>query len=99
MFYDSWTDVIAADAETLMRQAYKTAAEYLNAAVREIDAEFGEGYAAKHPELVAAFMQTAAHDYRSASVSKYIGGTLSRIADSLTRVADAIRKEDAEGTY
>ena len=49
--------------EALMRQAAATAAEYLDAAIREIDAALGMGYAAKHPELVAAFMQTAASDF------------------------------------
>jgi hypothetical protein len=35
-------------------------AGYLLAARRAIDAAFGEGHAARHPELVAAFLQAAA---------------------------------------
>lgn len=47
----------------LARQAADTAAQYLAAAVREIDALLGPGYAAQHPSLIGAFMQTAAMDY------------------------------------
>ena len=49
--------------ETLMNQAGPTAAVYLRAAVDAIDEKFGEGYAAKHPELVGAFMQVCAQDF------------------------------------
>lgn len=35
-------------------------AGYLVSARRAIDATFGEGHAARHPELVAAFLQAAA---------------------------------------
>lgn len=49
-------------AETLMRQASMTAAEWLRIAVEEIDIIFGQGYAAKHPELVSGFIQAAALD-------------------------------------
>lgn len=45
--------------------AASTAATYLQHAVREIDQELGAGYAAAHPELIAAFMQTAASESRS----------------------------------
>jgi hypothetical protein len=31
-----------------------------------IDAAFGTDYAFEHPELVAAFMRTAAHDFHTA---------------------------------
>jgi hypothetical protein len=35
-------------------------AHYLDCAVAEIDARFGQGYAKAHPELVGAFVRTAA---------------------------------------
>ncbi len=38
---------ISDDWATLMRQASMTAAEYMDAAVRRIDATFGKGYAAR----------------------------------------------------
>lgn len=42
-----------------------TAAEYLHKGVKALDGEFGEGYAARHPELLAAFMRTAALDFQT----------------------------------
>jgi hypothetical protein len=47
----------------LMIQASMTAHEYMSDAVVRIDQLFGAGYAEEHPALVAAFMQTAAHDF------------------------------------
>ena len=45
--------------------AASTAATHLQHAVREIDQELVAGYAAAHPELIAAFMQTAASESRN----------------------------------
>lgn len=49
-------------AETLATQATKTAHEWLIDAKEAIDSVFGDGYAAKHPELVSGFIQAAALD-------------------------------------
>jgi|HubBroStandDraft_6_1064221.scaffolds.fasta_scaffold1012246_1 hypothetical protein len=46
-----------------MRQAWMTAHDYMLNAKSDIDEMFGPGYAAKHPELVGAYMQAAAADY------------------------------------
>lgn len=54
---------ITASYETLMRQAPMTADEYLHAAVRSLDKQFGEGYAQAHPELVAGYMKVCASDF------------------------------------
>lgn len=45
-----------------MRQGADTADLYLRRAVASIDDVLGEGYAAKHPELIAVFMQVAHAD-------------------------------------
>ena len=50
-----------------MRQAWMTASEYLQHAIVEIDKELGDGYAAKHPELITAFIQVAAMDFQTSS--------------------------------
>ena len=55
-------DEITASAEDLMRQAGSTAQLYLLTATQDIDALLGEGYAAKHPELVGTFMRVCAMD-------------------------------------
>jgi hypothetical protein len=70
---------ITADSYTLMQQASMTAHDYLLAAVRDIDAILGDGYAAKHPELIGAFMQTAALDFAAG----IIGKTIERVADAI----------------
>ncbi|HIB5224350.1 TPA: hypothetical protein ACWW8Y_004952 [Escherichia coli] len=49
-------------ADTLAEQAAKTASGWMSDAVIAIDELFGKGYAKQHPELVAAFMQTAGLD-------------------------------------
>jgi hypothetical protein len=77
--------MITADYDTLLRQAWMTAAVYMQHAATEIDAVFGKGYAAAHPELVAAFMRTAADDFRAASLGKDIGGALQALADAVDR--------------
>ncbi|KGK24271.1 hypothetical protein [Pseudomonas plecoglossicida] len=61
--------MITADYGTLMRQAGMTATDYMIDAVDAIDRQFGEGYAKKHPELVGAFIQTAAADFNAACLS------------------------------
>jgi hypothetical protein len=40
-----------------------TTKQYFLCAVRDIDCEFGEGYAKAHPELLAAVLEVAAADY------------------------------------
>jgi hypothetical protein len=43
-----------------------TTKQHFLCAVRDIDREFGEGYAKAHPELLAAVLEVAATDYRTA---------------------------------
>jgi hypothetical protein len=61
---------ITASVETLLNQAQDTATDYMVRAVGQIDETFGTGYAAKHPELVGAFMRTAAADFHTAMMLK-----------------------------
>jgi hypothetical protein len=49
-----------------MEQASSSAAVYLRQGVRAIDETLGEGFAAKKPALVAAFMQAVATDMAAA---------------------------------
>lgn len=67
--------MIDASYDTLMRQASMTACDYMIHAVEDIDRIFGEGYAAKNPELVAAYINTAAIDFASNVISKTISET------------------------
>ena len=49
--------------DILLKQAPDTAHDYFHRAIASIDKKFNEGYAKAHPELIGAFMQTAALDY------------------------------------
>ncbi len=51
------------DVETLFRQSTSTARHYMAYARDDIDDLYGPGYASEHPELVAAYMRTAAIDF------------------------------------
>ena len=73
------------NAADLMEKAHMTAYEYMRHAKLDIDAQFGAGYAAAHPELVAAYMQTAALDY-------LVNFGLQRLASDLASVAEALDK-------
>jgi hypothetical protein len=75
------------DADTLMRQAHMTAHDYMLNARVDIDSIFGAGYAKAHPELVAAYMQTAVRDFHTTFTvhsQQTLVHAIDRIADALT---------------
>jgi len=53
-----------------MEGAMVTADTYLHKGIESLDKAFGEGYAAKNPALLGAFIQTAAQDYHAALTTK-----------------------------
>jgi hypothetical protein len=84
---------ITADTLTLLEQASITAGFYMVNAVHYIDKRFGDGYAAKHPELVGAFMRTASTDFATAMFLKTIqdfGEYLPSFEHQLIRLSKAI---------
>lgn len=90
-------DHITANAETLMEQAVLTAGNYLDEAVRRIDAQFGKGYSKEHPELVGVFMKVCAQDFDTAmraAVEQDSSMNVGAISDSLDRIARAIAERD-----
>ena len=88
--FDSTT--ITASGTTLMRQAPMTAGEYMDAAVLEIDKKFGKGYAKAHPELVGAFIQTAALDFGASVIARAIQDGLEPL-DNLSSFPEAMRSD------
>nr|VFK78785.1 MAG: hypothetical protein BECKSD772D_GA0070982_102517 [Candidatus Kentron sp. SD] len=80
---------VTADFDTLMEQAPSTVDVYLRQAKERIDSIFGDGYAKKNPELVAAFIQAAASDMNSAILAKVIGHALQEISAAIEQVAFA----------
>lgn len=94
-------------AQQLMDQVPSTACFYLERACSAADAQFGEGYAAKHPELIAGFMITCAIDLTGAVIARAIEETLAESLRSdhplmgetlggLDAIADAIRDHGKE---
>lgn len=75
---------VMASAETLMRQAGFTAEEYMHKAVGSIDGKLGDGYAKKNPELIAAFMKTAAMDYEASCLLKGLESIAEEISELST---------------
>jgi hypothetical protein len=76
-----------------MRQAHMTAHDYMTHAIEDIDSMLGKGYAKDHPELIAAYMQTAATDFGAACVAKEIRQGLDEIAASIDadKIADSLK--------
>lgn len=72
-------------AHALMEQAPETASYFLSAAIKKIDGKFENGYAEKHPELIAAFVAACASDFNTSM-------TVSALQD----IADAIDTSSGE---
>lgn len=62
-------------------QAGMTIGTYLSQAIHEIDRRLGEGYAQKHPELIAECIRSQTLDYNSTA-----------LVDSLHALAAALRE-------
>jgi hypothetical protein len=63
--------------DNALRQATMTADTYLAHAKRSIDNEFGDGFAASNPSLVATYMTVCATDLATAYKHLEYEGTLS----------------------
>lgn len=66
-------------AYELMLDSAGTPGNYLRIAVDMIDKQFEAGYAAKHPELVGAFVRAAAQDFHTAIMTRTIEEGLNRL--------------------
>lgn len=64
-------------------ESLKAAYVFLEGAEKILDLKKGEGHAAAHPELVAAFMLTAALDFHARQTTTLIGD----LATSLGRLS------------
>lgn len=72
--------------ETLMRQASMTVDVYLSEAVERIDRRFGDGYAAKNPALVGAFIQAASMDFAGSYIAQQMEDGISCAGSEIARV-------------
>lgn len=71
---------IETDWDSLDKDCRKSTARSFQDAVEVIDAEFGRGYAKKHPDLIGAFMAASAQHQRG--VNATVGAQF--IADAIT---------------
>lgn len=78
---------ITANYTTLLDQASGTADTYLREAVHNIDRALGDGYAAKHPELIAAMIRTASSDFNTSALIVAIQEASAELAEALRRGA------------
>jgi hypothetical protein len=74
---------VEAGNQTLLRQAPMTACEYMRCAIHDIDTTFGKGYAKAHPELIAAYMQTASVDMAGAVIARAIDRAVREVAEAI----------------
>lgn len=79
------TETITANFETLLHQGPMTAREYMREAIASIDDRFGDGFAEKHPELIAAFMQTAILDLQGAVLAQQIREGIQEAANTISQ--------------
>src|SRR5262249_19844770 len=87
-YSDSDSTCITAGNNALRRQAQMTADTYMRQAIEDIDDVLGKGYAKAHPELIAAYMQTAAIDMGGAVIARAIEITIKQAAGT---IYDAIK--------
>ena len=80
---------IVSTGQELVDQAVGTTAQYFDRAVAVIDAQFGEGYAEKHPELVAIVIQTQTADFTIAVLGSIFQDFTEDLTSSLSEIAAA----------
>jgi hypothetical protein len=79
---------VTASPEELLRQGSMSAHEHFHAAIKSIDNKFGDGYSAKHPELIGAFINAAALNCHSSSSQQAIQDATDVIADAIRSLKD-----------
>lgn len=76
------TERISASSDTLMRQAPMTADLYLSEAIEAVEKRMGAGAAAKHPEIVAAFVNASALDFGAAIIARALEAVADRSSET-----------------
>lgn len=70
-------------------QAGATIGTYLTQAIDEIDKRLGEGYAAKHPSLIAECVRSQTMDFNCTSMTAAIYAACDALRDAADRHAEA----------
>ena len=74
---------ITGSTDQLETNAVAVAKGYFTAACAGIDTTFEKGFAKDHPELIAAYIRTAAIDLQTLLISRAIEYAADRIAESV----------------
>jgi len=77
---------INASWDTLTDQASSTVEGYFFQAIQIIDRQFGDGYAAKNPELVGSLVSSMAADFQTAGFAVAVGEIADRLLDIATNL-------------
>jgi hypothetical protein len=72
-----------------IKQGADTGIGFCEHAREYLDAQFGKGYAAKHPELMVAIVQAAALD----TLGHAINAAALTLSEAIEEHADALRKD------
>lgn len=83
------SDRVDASFEAIRVLAADAVEDYLTRAVRCIDKQFGEGFAQKNPDLVAALVNASVTENTSSTQAKVYASALDGIATALERIADS----------
>lgn len=81
------------DLNSLATEAITTASDFLEAAESWVDNQFGNGYAEKHPAVVAGFLHACAQVYQAHRVAlslDEVAAALGTFADVLATRIDSI---------
>lgn len=81
---------ITASWEGLSEEAVKTTKYNLSTAIKAIDDQLGSGYAKEHPELIGAFLNSAATIEQGTTVAVMVQNlqeSIERIGSSISDVA------------
>lgn len=76
-----------------IQQATANALHYMKQAKTDIDAIFSDGYAEQHPELIAAYMQTAAVDFGTRAGLFEVCEAINELSISVSTAIDLHRIE------
>jgi len=83
--------IITANWKELLEDTSIAMKRHLHNAKKDIDEEFGEGYARENPTLVAAYIQSASLDFSTATKSKVLSYGVFNISSSLSDISNAIK--------
>lgn len=82
---------ITATFDQLLDDANYAAGLLLGRSMRSIDQCFGEGFAKKNPELVAAMLRASMAQYGVASALKIAEGIAENIKESIRDLAESVQ--------